>query len=164
MTWKEPRYLKLCNRDGTTRDFFQLHKGVVEMQPGEVFNTTNVGSGLYFVRPEDVVYWSDQLGYDYICKVNVVENSPVVDCGNKLKTTKLEVVSDPIELLLFLIVEYGNDAVKLNGHAIKYLKKPSEQVQLDAVQQNPFVLDHINKPSEKVLKFLNMEFENFEKV
>jgi DNA-dependent RNA polymerase auxiliary subunit epsilon len=41
-------------------------------------------------------------------------------------------------------------AVKKYGHAIEYIKNPSEQVQLAAVQQNGHAIQHIENPSEEV--------------
>jgi hypothetical protein len=40
--------------------------------------------------------------------------------------------------------------VQQYGYSIKYMKNPSERVQLAAVKQNAYAIEYIKNPSERV--------------
>jgi len=46
-------------------------------------------------------------------------------------------------------------AVNQDGHAIYYIKNPSEEMQLAAVQQDARAIKYIKNPSEDVKKLAN---------
>ena len=57
---KDKVYLKLCKRDGSTRNGFKIWKGIVSILPEESFSTSPYcdGTGIYFTDLENFFTWA----------------------------------------------------------------------------------------------------------
>ena len=42
------------------------------------------------------------------------------------------------------------EAVRKNGYAIRFIKNPSEEIQIEAVKENGYAIEYIKNPTEKV--------------
>src|SRR5574344_1845703 len=68
--------------------------------------------------------------------------SDVIKYLKKNSSNKLKFIKNPSE-------EVQLEAVKQNGLAIQYIVNPSEEVQLEAVKQNGLAIQYIDNPSEE---------------
>ena len=115
-------YVKLTTKDGV-HNGYQYKEGLNCLD--EEFNSDNIcgKGGLYFCDKKDIGKWvnyGDKVMH-YIWDVTLVDDSKLVDMGNKLKTDKFilqnkRTIWDNIELCKL--------AVQQNGSALGFVKDP----------------------------------------
>ena len=129
----------------------------VDTQPFNPSSTCSKG-GLYFCEEEHLHLYLFSYGSIY-ATVSIPEDALVYKEDTKYKANQLILHNiQPIsELPLWLDATVTKKIVKKFGHAIKYTKEPSEEVQRLAVQQNGFVIKYIKEPSEEVRRLAVQE-------
>ena len=165
-------YVKLTTGDGV-HNGYQYKEGLNCLN-GK-FNSKKIcgPGGLYFCDEKDIGKWisySDKVMH-YIWDVTLLDDSKLVDMGNKLKTDKFilqnkRTIWDNNELCKLAVQKHGwalqfvdhqtdeicKIAVKQDGHALKHVDHQTEEICKLAVRRNGYSLQYVKDQTEEICK------------
>ena len=141
-------YIKLTTEDGV-HNGYQYKEGL-NCLDGE-FNSEKIcgPGGLYFCDEKDIGKWIIYNGklMHYICDVTLLNDSKLVDMGDKLKTDKFilqnkRTIWDDNELCKL--------AVQKDGYALEFVKEQTEEICKLAVQNFGNSLYYVKEQTEEI--------------
>jgi hypothetical protein len=143
-------YVKLTTKYGVHNGY--RYKEGLNCLDGK-FNSDNIcgSGGLYFCDEKDIGKWisySDKVMY-YIWDVTLLDDSKLVDMGDKLKTDKFilqnkRTIWDDNELCKL--------AVQQNGDFFRFVKNQTEEICKLAVQEKCCALMYVEEQTEEICK------------
>ena len=145
-------YYKLIHESGVNRGL-PIKEGLLEDLEPFAEKGSCVKGGIYFCRPEHVLYWASQLNYWHAAPVTVPDDAQVVDLGKKLRASKLIIGKvqrldrdHPLRSELKLCAA----AVQQDGEALKFVTEQTPELCLLAVQQNGQALQYVSKQTPEL--------------
>jgi len=146
------KYVKLTNKQNIHNHF--TFKDGLNVDSIPISSKECAPGGIYFTSFNNIHRWlfyGDQKMY-YIWDVVIPENSKVYHYPTKSKAESIILSNcrSINELVEWNNLDFCLNAVKQNGHAIQFIKNPSEEVQLVAVNQNGNAIQYIKDPSKEV--------------
>ena len=149
----DKRFYKVLNDSRCHYDFTYTEGLNVDTQSFNPSGTCGSG-GLYFCEEEHLPLYLYLYGSN-CATVFIPEDALVYKEDTKYKANQLILHNiQPIitELPLWLDANFVKKMVQQNGHAIQYIKEPSEEVRRLAVQQNGFAIMFVKEPTEEMCR------------
>jgi hypothetical protein len=117
------------------------------------FNNKKICShgGLYFCNKKDIglwIYYNEKIMY-YIWDVMLLDDSKIVNMGNKLKTDKFIITN---KKCIWDDEELCKLAVRQNWNLLKYVKVQTKEICKLAIRQNIQALQYVKEQTEEICK------------
>jgi hypothetical protein len=146
--YKDISFVKLTNHE-CNHNGFQFKEGLNEDILKFDSREKCGAGGLYFCNYKDFGIWTEynKSVMKYIWDVTIMDDAKVVVMDNKIKCNKF-ILSN--KRSIWNNKEICLEAVKQNGHALKYVKEQTEEMCLEAVKQNGFALMHVKEKTEEM--------------
>jgi hypothetical protein len=152
MNFVEPiMFVKVMNKDMINRG----HRFQVGLNEIDNFNSDpsiECAPGIYFCEAKCAAKWAFELGYKYICDVEIPPDAKVLHLTEKSRTDKI-ILSRPVPIedhQMWQNEDVCLEAVKVYGFALKYVKNQTPEICLAAVHQSGCALVYVKEQTLEI--------------